>query len=380
MPAVKPWRFSATAAEMASDCMFAFSNKYERGVQEIPGRPLHVGRILSATVERYLLHCFEQKVPSDVVEIQAIARAVFAEQGQGVGLDVLDEVLRVVEQYVESFNLDIERLAGVEMWLPPRGIEPFTLAGRDVVGKVDQLMFDDEGRTAIVVDDKSNWVVWTEDEARQKLQSRLYPVLIFHSFPQVEDVEVRYRFIRWGMERSVHFTRAEAYLEQQKLAALSAMMQKPGPRPATPGARCTYCGYVSVCPVFKAARSNGVFVMPTNEDEARKVVESVLVLEAGLEQRRKVLRDYTKEHGSVAVNGRTIGYVVSETRRVLTKVFRKWAPDAGVDPDEWLEIPARKLTALMKQRKSLEPLTYVETRTRFNTRKHVDDDEEAQAI
>lgn len=380
IPAVKPWRFSATAAEMWTSCPYAFSCKYERGVGEIAGRPLLVGRLLATTVERYQLHCFENRVPSDVVEIQAIARAAYAEQGQGIPLDVLDEVLRVCEYYVESFNLDLERIAGVEMWLPPTGVEPMRLAGRDVVGKVDQLLFDDEGRTAIVVDQKSNWAVWSEDEAREKLQSRLYPVLIFHSFPDVEEVEVRFQFIRWGIERSVHFTRAEAYLEKEKLEALSRQMQRPGPRVATPGAMCAYCAYVSSCPIFRAARQNGIFILPTNEAEAKKVVETMLVLDSGLKQRRAALRAYTAEHGPVNTNGIEFGHFRTDTRRVLTKRFMDWANENGVRPEEWLVVPATELKKLLKKKKSLEPITHVESDTDFKQRKHGHEAEEETAV
>ncbi len=376
---VKPWRFSATAAEMAQDCMYAWSCKYELGIAEIPGRALQLGRLMAMTVERYQLHCFENGVASDVTEIEAIARAVYAEAGQGVGLDVLDDVLKVCQWYTQSYYLDLERLAGVEVWLPPTGTAPFLLAGREVVGKIDQLLFDDEGRLAIVVDQKTSWSVPSEEETRDSVQARLYPVMIFYCFDQVEEVEVRFEYIRWGVNRTVRFTRAEAELERQKLEALAQAMQKPGPRQATPGARCVYCGYVSRCPAFRSARQNGVFIVPTNEEEARKVHETVLVLKAALDQRRRALNDFTKVHGSIETNGEHAGHFRSDSRRVLTKTFREWARDNGVDPDEWLIVPPRELQKLMKKRKSLEPITYVESTTRFSATKREDTSEETPA-
>jgi len=366
---VKPWRFSATAAEIATDCMYAFSQKYELGIPEIPSRALHIGRLLATTVERYQTHCFELGVASDVTEIEVIARKVYAEQGQGVPLDVLDEVLKVGRWYVESYVLDLERLAGVEMWLPPTGADPLFFAGREVVGKVDQLSFEDEGRLAIVTDQKSNWSVWSEDDAREKLQARLYPLLVMHSFPDVEEVEVVFQFIRWGIERRVRVSRAEAYIQKENFEALSQLMQRPGPRPATPGARCSFCGYVSRCPVFKSARENGVFVMPTDHIEAGKVLETLLVLEAAIAQRRAVLRDFTNAHGAVAVNGVKAGYEKTATPRVLTKQFRELAPGIGLDPDEWLTVPATDLRKLLKKKPSLEAITYEETGTKFDTRR-----------
>lgn len=375
VPREKPWRFSATAAEIATDCMYAFSCKYELGIPEIPSRALYIGRILATTVERYITHCFDNNVPSDVTEIEAIARAAYADEGQGVPLDVLDEVLRVCGWYVESYVLDLERLAGVEMWLPPTGIEPLVLGGRELVGKVDQLMFEDDGRLAIVVDQKSNWAAWSERDAREKLQSRLYPVLVFHSFPDVEEVEIVFQFIRWGIERRVRFTRAESYVQRQNLEALALAMQKPGVRAATPGSRCTMCGYVSRCPVFKSARQNGVFIMPTNEEEARKVAETLIVLEAALKQRREALRGYTAEHGPFEVNGMHVGHFKSETPRVPTKDFRAWAPEHGVQADDWLELSVTQYRKLLKKRKSLEEIHYDESSTKFATKRHGEEEE-----
>src|SRR6266545_4404271 len=223
-PHVKPWRLSPTAAELWASCPQAFSFQRELGIEEVVSRPLRVGRLMALTVERYIAHCFEQKVATDVSEIEAIARQVFIDHGVkegALGLDALEEVIRICRNYVESAILDLERLAGVEMWLPPTGAEPLVLGGREVIGKVDQLLFDDEGRVAIVKDQKTNWRVWSLGETRDKMQAKFYPILVFHSFPEVEDVEVDFEFIRFpGTIRSVRYSRAEAELERQNIEAL----------------------------------------------------------------------------------------------------------------------------------------------------------------
>jgi len=372
-PHVKPWRLSPTAAELWASCPQAFSFQRELGIEEVVSRPLRVGRLMALTVERYIAHCFEQKVATDVSEIEAIARQVFIDHGVkegALGLDALEEVIRICRNYVESAILDLERLAGVEMWLPPTGAEPLVLGGREVIGKVDQLLFDDEGRVAIVKDQKTNWRVWSLGETRDKMQAKFYPILVFHSFPEVEDVEVDFEFIRFpGTIRSVRYSRAEAELERQNIEALVLQMQKPGARPATPGEHCSMCGYTAMCPRYKSARDTGVFAVPTDADEAKPLVEEVAVLEAGLERRREALRALTSAIGPVSANGVRIGFFSSETPRVDARAFAEWADEHGVDKWDYLTVPAVELRKLLRKRRSLEELVDYEKSTRFDTRR-----------
>jgi hypothetical protein len=372
-PHVKPWRLSPTAAELWASCPQAFSYQRELGLEEVVLQPLRIGRLMALTVEAYLSHCFEHQVATDVSEIEAIARAVFVDQGVkegALGLDALEEVIRICRYYVESAVLDLDRLAGVEVWLPPTGVEPLLLGGREVIGKVDQLLFDDEGRLAIVKDQKTNWRVWSPGETRDKMQAKFYPILVFHSFPDVEDVEIDFEFVRFpGTIRSVHYSRAEAELERQNIEALVLQMQKPGARPATPGEHCSFCGYTQLCPRYRSARDTGVFALPTTADEAKPLVEDVAVLEAGLERRREALRALTQVTGPIAANGVRVGFFESQTPRVDGRAFAAWADEHGVEKWDYLTVPATELKKLLKKRHSLEQLVDYEKSTRFATRR-----------
>ena len=378
MPAVKPWRFSATAAETYSQCPLAWSYRYEMGMEGVPTRPLRIGRLMAMTVERYLTHCYEQQVETDVSAIDDIARKTFATEGAGLGLDALDEVLKVGSFFVQSYALDFERLVGVEVWLPPKGVEPVTFAGREVVGKVDALLMDDEGQRAIVQDQKTNWAIWSERETRSKLQARLYPILVLASFPDVQEVEVTFQFIRWGVERTVVWSRAEIEEERKNLEALSQLMQKPGARPATPGDRCSYCEYVSICPVFKTARTSGVFVIPTNDEEAEKVIETLLVLDAGVKQRKDALRAYTSGHGPIELNGIRVGHFTRETPVVDPHAFAAWCGE-DIDPLDYLRLGSTELKRLVRKRKSLAELIRPEVETRFAVKRSTENEEEEVA-
>lgn len=377
-PHVKPWNFSATAAELWNACPFAFSMKYEQGVEEVRGRPLRIGALLAMTVEKYLTHCADKKVATDVSAFEWVAREVYAEQGVGLGLDALDEVLRIGTFYVQQHTLDLEHLVGVEVWLPPKGGEDLLIAGRRVVGKLDELYMDDVGTTATVVDAKTNWAVWSERDTRAKLQARLYPILVMHSFPDVDEVRVVFDFVRHGAVREVRWTRGEIEVERDNLEALAVQMQKPGVRPATPGDHCGICGYVSRCPVFRTARTSGVFVIPTNDEEAEKVVETLLVLEAGVKQRKDALRAYTAGVGPIEVNGVRVGHFTSEKPRVPTKAFVDWCAE-DLDPYEWLELPTDAVRKLLRRRKSLAELVRPEISTRFATKRGEENEEEAVA-
>jgi CRISPR/Cas system-associated exonuclease Cas4 (RecB family) len=378
-PHVRPWRLSATAAELWSSCPQAFSYQRELGIEEVVSRPLRIGRLMALTVERYVAHCFEHKVATDVSEIEAIARQVFVDKGAkegALGLDALDEVIRICRNYAESCVLDLERTAGVEMELPPTGAEPLVIGGREVIGKVDRLLFDDDGRLAIVKDQKTNWRVWSHGETREKMQAKFYPILIFHSFPDVEDVEVEFEFIRFpGTTRPVRYTRAEAELERQNIEALALQMQKPGPRPATPGEHCAYCGYVQLCPKYRSARDTGVFAVPADAEEAKPIVQEVAVLEAGLERRKDALRALTSATGPISTNGVRVGFFESQTPRVDGRAFAEWADEHGVEKWDYLTVPATELKKLLRKRRSLEELIDYEHNTKFDIRRGGDSEE-----
>ena len=374
-PHVKPWNLSATAAELWNACPFAFSLRYEQGIEEVRGRPLRIGALLAMTVEKYLTHCAEQKVATDVSAFEHIARDVYATQGVGLGLDALDEVLRIGTFYVQQHTLDLEHLVGVEVWLPPKGSPDFELAGRRVVGKLDELYMDDVGTTATIVDAKSNWAVWSERETRAKLQARLYPMLVLHSFPDVDQVRVVFDFVRHGAVREIVWTRGEIEVERDNLEALARQMQKPGVRPATPGDHCGICGYVSRCPVFRTARTYGVFIIPTNDEEAEKVVETLLVLEAGVKQRKDALRAYTSGHGPIELNGIRVGHFTRETPVVEPHAFAAWCGE-DIDPLDHLRLGPTELKRLVRKRKSLAELIRPEVETRFAVKRSTENEEE----
>jgi hypothetical protein len=374
-PHVKPWNASPTTMELYATCPLAWSLKYELGVEEIETRALRIGRLMAKTVERYLTHCFTLGIPTDVTAIEDLAREVYVKEGVGLGPDALDEVIKICGFYVQANALDLDRLAGVEVWLPPDGVEPLLLAGRPVRGKVDSLYFDDEGRLATIVDDKTNWSAWPEGETPKKLQARLYPALIFHSFPEVEECEVVFRFIRWpGVERVVRFTRAEADWHVQQLEAVAAQMQEPGKRPATPSSQCARCGYVLRCPRFKSAKEQLVFPVPTSPDEASKLGEDLVVLEAGLERIRELLRSYTDANGPVRVGtDKQVGYFKTSHRAIGARKFVAWCEEQGIDPFDYLNVPTREVEKLARKRRSLAELTEIETSTRFDSRRPEED-------
>lgn len=364
----KPWRLSASAMQVWSECPLAWSMKYELGVPEPGTDPLKTGQLMAYALEAYLKHLFEQKVPTDITALPEIARRQYEIHGAGLPITALDAVLRIAERYAQTHVLDLEHLYGVEVWLPLDG-QHVELAGREIVGKLDELYLDDEGTSAHVIDAKTNWYVWSEEEARATLQARVYPFLVTRAFPDVEEVEVTFDFVRWGVERSLHFTRADIEMEAANLESLARAMQRPGPRPANPGHRCGYCPYTEQCAAFKSAKANGTILAPTAESEAKKLGEDLAVLEAGLARRRAALREWAKGNGPVRVNGMSIGYFVTETPTLDVRLFAVWCEEQGVDPFDYLAIPTTELRKLLHRNPELEGLAGTEKSTRFDTKR-----------
>jgi hypothetical protein len=365
---IRPWNFSPTAGELFSECPYAFSQKYELGIPEPATDPLLTGQLMASTLERYLAHCAEQKVPTDITALRSIARQTYAEQSSGIPLTALDEVLEICDRYAVSHSLDLDHLIGVEVWLPPRP-QTLQIAGRNVLGKVDELYMDDEGRLATIRDAKTNWAVWSEEDTRKKLQARVYPILVAHAFPEVEEVEITFDFVRWGMERSVRWSRAEIDEETLNIEALIMAMQRPGKRPAVPGARCTYCAYTQRCPTFKSMKADGTSFTPATPEQAVAVAAEITVLEPAIAQRRKALRDWANQRGPVSVHGLEYGYFEHDTPTIDPLAFFEWAKKNDKDPFDYLKVGTTELRKLLKKHPGLEDLVGHETETKFDARK-----------
>ena len=365
---VRPWNFSATAGELFSECPFAFSQKYELGIPEPATDPLLTGQLMALTLERYLTHCATEKVATDITAIRSIARQTYAEAGVGIPLTALDEVLEICDRYALAHALDLDHLIGVEVWLPPRP-QTLEIAGRNVLGKVDELYMDDEGRVATIRDAKTNWSVWSEEDTRKKLQAKVYPILVAHAFPEIEEVEVVFDFVRWGMERTVRWSRAEIDEETLNIEALIMAMQRPGKRPAVPGSRCSYCAYTQRCPTFKSMKADGTSFTPISLDDAVAVASEITVLEPAIAQRRKAIREWANERGPVPVHGLEYGYFEHQTPTIEPRAFFAWAKDRNIDPFDYLRVGTTDLRRLMKKRPGIEDIVTYETETKFDARR-----------
>lgn len=368
---VKPWRFSATSGEMFSDCPYAWSQRYELGIPEPPTDPLRTGQLMASVIEKYLAHLVEGKIPTDVTALPEIAKRVWAEHGAGLPIRVLDEVLRICTNYAASHVLDFERLVGVEVWLPRKGDPDLVLAGKPVVGKVDELYLSADGREAWIRDAKTNWAVWSEKVAREKLQARVYPVLVSHAFPDVELVRVTFDFVRWGIERTVELSRGEIEEEVDKLSALIELMQRPGARPATPGARCAYCAYTARCPVFKSMKAELTTFTPASEQEARAIAAELTVLDAATKQRKEALKVWSDEHGAIELNGIEWGHHESQKPAIDIRLLAAFLEEDGQEPldSDAIAVSTTGLRKLIRRKPELEQLVSWTGETRFDARK-----------
>jgi CRISPR/Cas system-associated exonuclease Cas4 (RecB family) len=356
---------------MFSDCPFAFATKYELGIPEPPTDPLRTGQLMAMTIEKYLAHLVEGKIPTDITELPEIAKRVWSEHGAGLPIRVLDEVLRICGNYAASHILDFEHMVGVEVWLPRKGDVDLVLGGRRVVGKVDELYLYPDEQLAVVRDAKTNWSIWSEQEAREKLQARVYPVLVQHALPDVERVRMVFDFVRHGAERVVELTRDEIAEEVEKLAALIALMQRPGARPATPGARCSYCAYTQRCPTFKSMKRDLTSFTPAGPDEARAIAAETTVLEAALKQRKEALKVWADENGAIELNGVTWGHHLTESPRIDVRELAAFLEGRGLDPLDHpaIRVDTTELRKLVRKNGDLEQLIAWDSSTRFDVRK-----------
>jgi len=250
---------------------------------------------------------------------------------------------------------EAERLLGLALKLNP--VSPARLIGCEeemaaeagdgvwIYGILDAL--EGSGTEAVITDWKTGYRPYTREEAEKDLQSRIYAWLVCQEYGHVEEVHVRYVFVRNGAVAAASFTRKEALEGGEKvreiiLRADRRIREGRMIYPPSPGAHCAACGYVLHCP---AGRDGW------EPRDAREAARMLLALEARTQALKELLRKYVEERGPLAEEGKIWGFwprtsyefaadfdrVVEEIRQIGLDPAAVLRPRADKTPRELVE-------------------------------------------
>jgi hypothetical protein len=215
----------------------------------------------------------------------------------------LPDAIEILSRMIDKFSIDPEKVLDTELWLPLD--EDFNALdsnpGDAIVayeGTLDLVLLLDP-HTAEIEDYKSFWQIQDADT----FQSRLYPLLLFKHFEQLETVTFRLRFVRYGVTREVKFTRGdipklekEVREARKRQVALHFAATEAGVGPANdeamPGQHCAYCPKLRNCPL---GETNAMTEEPT------EVVRRALWAQQLLKHDMATLKAHVNVNGPIQI-------------------------------------------------------------------------------
>lgn len=333
-----------------------------------PDNPYAVrGQDIHTAIAAYVRHLVETRQTSDYAHFEKLLQ-------QGY----MTEAVEILATLKESFMLDPDKVLGVEMKLALNGdFEPIILQQEDEIildlgrpgeilppvpefeGTLDYVQFTD-ATTAEIWDWKSFWAVIDADT----FQSKLYPLLLFCHYPHIQTVHFHLKFVRYGVARSVTFTREDiphlqglVHRERDRQVAMHKDALEGTVLNAMPGQHCGYCPKLFTgCPI----REMNPYTNQSAEDRLRFHVWAAQVTK----KNREILVHLLNVQGPLEVtDGNDERYraefkVKHRTRYALDKtleVLDTWKTASGEDLSDRLTVGATDLNKYAKAKKR-EPL------------------------
>ncbi|MBS3815574.1 MAG: PD-(D/E)XK nuclease family protein [Hadesarchaea archaeon] len=156
-----------------------------------------------------------------------------------------------IENYYEKHEpLDQDETIDTELWLNPKievdGVE------HKFMGVIDRLAITPDGKY-VVHDYKTTKNLPTQEEINSDRQLGLYQLGVQQEYPDAEEVELVWHFVRFGKDVRVKRSKRELEELKEKLASVIREIESSRARDEFPtmrgkGANCNWCDYKHLCP------------------------------------------------------------------------------------------------------------------------------------
>jgi len=330
--------------------------------------PKGVEAIFGASIHSSLKYMFERAplYPS-LDQIIDFFRNVWDEKKETLTLspDILNsyyqEGLKILERFYKTnqpwnFNVvDLESRFEVELG-------EHTLAG--IIDRIDK---NPEDETFEIIDYKTGKRLPGQDTADKDLQLSIYHLALTHRWPHLDPAKIKLSlyFLKHGEKIST--ARNQKQLENTKktvletIADIQKKIEKNSDFPPLPSGLCDYCGYRSICPMWRHLYDKK-FAKIKGQEELDKIIKEYFELKAGSEKNSERMDElkvligrFMEEQKLERVFGDN-GYFtkkISERFVYDMKKIKKILEDLG----KWSEVATKKqfstITASKKKIKEL---------------------------
>lgn len=252
-------RLSVSRAGCYEDCPEKFRYRY-KDKREVSGSDrlqLDFGTCAHETLEAFCEPLVGKSGGTNPERLPSLYREAFSRTGL-TGLELFSEGLGMLRRYVDTFLRELrdEQIVAVEKEFE------LNMGGYLIVGSIDRV--DRDGDTAIVIDYKTNRMLYTVDELDNDLQMSIYNIAVRKLYPWVKDVRMEFHMLRHALIQPTERTIDDLKVAAQYIVGIGERTEHPDERfPARVQSNCQYCEYSSICKPYQEALQERPHLVPT---------------------------------------------------------------------------------------------------------------------
>ena len=269
-----------------SACLHRFNEVHRKGVDDSSDYAIR-GQAFAHIKHLYILALLNAGTPQDFdLAQQAFVQGIAEHQTPN---RLIPELRELWIRHAEKFALDLDRYLTSE----ERQVG-------DEVSFTPDLVYAHPTEIEIK-DDKTYWVVLSEDEVKATYQARFYVWQAMQRWPNFASYRITFEFVRFNKATSVTFTKGE--IDQMELEVKADMArirhaEATGSWPAAVGPACRYCELR--CPIADQEQVMPVRVTPP----AAKLLATWLIpADKKFKALKKTLKAWCVANGPLEVEG-----------------------------------------------------------------------------
>ena len=159
---------------------------------------------------------------------------------------------QMLKDFVEGESFQSETLVAVEQQFV---YEPDTLGEVSILGYIDRID-QPTSSTVILIDYKTNRMLYTAEELKQSLQASIYIMAVRELYPEIENIEMRFHMLRHGIQHRTLRTEEDLAEAREYILLVNEQIRRiedGGEATAVLNRYCPWCEYRHLCETYKDA-------------------------------------------------------------------------------------------------------------------------------
>jgi putative RecB family exonuclease len=304
-PQLRNAHLSYSRLSRYEQCPLSYKLHYLDHRTSEPGIPLRFGKVIHATLERWM----RETVDDERVGTLSTERAfvLFQEAWNAehlTGVELFEEGLQILRDFARDQGVVNHRdILAIE-----RSFE--LQVGRfTVVGAIDRVDWVD-AETIEVIDFKTNHALFAREELDSTLQLSLYEIAARRLWPWVKHVKLTYWLVRHGAKQGTTRTPEQLAAALRYIEALGEQTESAEVFPAQLNTNCVHCDHRVHCPAYADAltgRRSFVGCDPSDLQavarEREEVATLAKILYARKDELERVLKAQLEHEDELALGG-----------------------------------------------------------------------------